>query len=624
MSKVYVFDIEADGLLDEATKIHCLSYTSPGSDEVQTLTDYDEMIDFLAEAKILIAHNAILYDKPVLEKLLGVPVNARIIDTLALSWYLNHDRIIHGLDSYGKDYGVPKPKIDDWENLTLEEYCHRCEEDVKINQRLWSDLRQNLLNLYENWADADRFIKYLMFKMKCAALQQESRWRLDKNLAQDSLDKLTKLQDEAVEELKQRMPQVPKYVVKSRPAKPFKKDGTYSTHGAKWFALLREEGFPKDYEGEVKVLHHMDEPNPNSHEQVKAWLTSLGWEPQTFKFDRNKETGEERQIPQVRRDGEDGKELCPSVTELIEVEPAIKVLEDLTTIQHRLSIFKGFLENEKDGFLIAEIGGLTNTLRFKHRVLVNLPGVSKAWGEAVRGSLIAREGYELCGSDMSSLEDNTKRHYMWNYDPDYVIEMSRPGFDPHLDLALHAGSVTQQEVDDYVGEVEGAKNLKPIRTEYKQANYSCIYGVGAAKLARTLKITRNQAQALIDAYWERNWAIRKLAEDTLIKHCNGSMWLFNPVSKFWYSLRNEKDIFSTLNQGTGVYCFDSWVEEILKVRKQLTGQFHDEIILEIKKGNQDKCRSLLKEAIARVNDRLKLNVQLDVDVQFGDRYSDIH
>ena len=50
----------------------------------------------------------------------------------------------------------------------------------------------------------------------------------------------------------------------------------------------------------------------------------------------------------------------------------------------------------------------------------------------------------------------------------------------------------------------------------------------------------------------------------------------------WYSLRFDKDRFSTLNQGTGAYCFDTWVKYILSKRPQLTGQFHDEVILEIK------------------------------------------
>jgi putative heme iron utilization protein len=34
-----VFDVEADNLLDDATKIHCLSYTSDG-ENYKTLFDY--------------------------------------------------------------------------------------------------------------------------------------------------------------------------------------------------------------------------------------------------------------------------------------------------------------------------------------------------------------------------------------------------------------------------------------------------------------------------------------------------------------------------------------------------------------------------------------------------------
>ena len=45
-----VFDVEADNLLEDATKIHCLSYTSNGSD-VKTLFSYDEMRTLLLSQK---------------------------------------------------------------------------------------------------------------------------------------------------------------------------------------------------------------------------------------------------------------------------------------------------------------------------------------------------------------------------------------------------------------------------------------------------------------------------------------------------------------------------------------------------------------------------------------------
>jgi len=58
------------------------------------------------------------------------------------------DRASHGLDAIGKDHGVPKPKVDDWENLSYEEYAHRCTEDVKINFLEWQMQKKKLEEIY--------------------------------------------------------------------------------------------------------------------------------------------------------------------------------------------------------------------------------------------------------------------------------------------------------------------------------------------------------------------------------------------------------------------------------------------------------------------------------------------
>jgi DNA polymerase I-like protein with 3'-5' exonuclease and polymerase domains len=102
------------------------------------------------------------------------------------------------------------------------------------------------------------------------------------------------------------------------------------------------------------------------------------------------------------------------------------------------------------------------------------------------------------------------------------------------------------------------------------------------------------------------------------------MWLRNPINGFYYSLRYEKDIFSTLVQGSASYVFDLWVKEFRKERTQLTAQFHDEVVLCIREGAEKKAANLLQSAIKRVNDRLKLNRELAIDVQFGKTYADIH
>lgn len=439
-----VYDIETDGLLDELTKIHCVSYTEDGKN-FHTIFDYEDMRRFFLSESILIAHNQVRFDKRAVEKILGIKVKAKLYDTLAMSFVFEPNRPKHGLESWGETFGVPKPEINDWVNLTPEEYQHRCEEDVKINWLTWKSLIKKAKLIYDDKKELDRFLQYLTFKMECAAKAEDSRWKVDVPLVQQCIDTLTQQQEEKFEELLQHMPMNKKFRKKSLPKQLFKKDGSLSSQGLQWKALLEENGLPSNYKGDIDVFVKAEPPNPNSSDQVKSWLFSLGWEPCTFDYKKN-EDGTERTVPQVRKDGE----LTRSVKLLIEDNPGVAVLDGLTVIQHRLSIFKGFLESQVDGYLKAEIDGFTNTLRFKHKKpLVNLPGVDKPWGKEIRGALTCEDDEVLCGADMVSLEDTTKRHYIQPYDPDYVEEMSVKGYDPHLKLAVLAGIITQAEYDFY-------------------------------------------------------------------------------------------------------------------------------------------------------------------------------
>jgi hypothetical protein len=133
-----------------------------------------------------------------------------------------------------------------------------------------------------------------------------------------------------------------------------------------------------------------------------------------------------------------------------------------------------------------------------------------------------------------------------------------------------------------------------------------------------------QATSLLAAYWKRNWSVKAFSEDQTIRKINGEMWVQNPVSKFWHSLRYEKDVFSTLNQSTGAYCFDKWVAYYRTKRPNILGQFHDESINQVRKGSEEEHSSTLQWAIEKVNQELKLNVDLGIDVQYGKTYSEIH
>ena len=611
-----VFDIETDGLLDELTKVHVLSYSRDGK-EVTHTHDYDEMREFFLTEETLVGHNIIRFDAPAIEKVLGIKIKARMIDTLALSWYLHHTRLKHGLGEYGEEYGVPKPVVDDWDNLSKEEYAHRCNEDVKINVRLWRDLELKLNKLYPNSEDKDRLVDYLSFKLDCAREQEELQWKLDLPKAQQGYDEISKLKEEKVEQLANAMPKKILTRMASQPKVMHRKDGSLSANGEKWVELCKE------YKQPVTSLQFViktgeERGNPNSNDQVKDWLYSLGWKPRTYKFVRDKKTGDERKIEQVRK----GSELCKSVIDLIDVDDTVGLLDGLTVLTHRAGILKSFLDCHEGGWLQAGVAGLTNTFRFKHyRPLVNLPAVDKPYGELIRGCLMCPEGYVLAGADMTSLEDTTKRHYMKPLDPDYVEAMSKEGFDPHLDLALHAGVINQSDIDKHNS---GERSLKSLRKNYKVVNYSATYGVGAPKLARETGMKKSEAKTLLEAFWSRNWAIEKVSKNVQTRELFGSMWLKNPVSGFWYSLRSDKDRFSTLNQGTGVYCFDTWVALCRKNGIKSIGQFHDEIIALVKKGDEEQVEQIMHNAAVKLNDKVKLNVPLGTDVQFGGTYADIH
>lgn len=148
MMREFIFDIESDGLLDTVTKIHCLSYSQADGRFSGTIYSEEDIKNFFSHDYLYIGHHVIGYDFKALEKIYGIKRPKYIFDTLAWSWYLFPDRGEHGLESWGEDFGVPKPKIDDWQNLAMLEYTHRCEEDVKINTKLYQLIKSKMKEIY--------------------------------------------------------------------------------------------------------------------------------------------------------------------------------------------------------------------------------------------------------------------------------------------------------------------------------------------------------------------------------------------------------------------------------------------------------------------------------------------
>ena len=165
--------------------------------------------------------------------------------------------------------------------------------------------------------------------------------------------------------------------VRNKPKVMHKKDGSLSSNGEKWVELCKEQKQPETTQS-LTVKVGEERANPNSTDQVKDWLFSLGWQPRTYKFLRDKVTGDTRKLEQVRKDAD----LCRSVKALADKEPAINLLDGLSVLSHRIGVIKSMVNLQVDGYVQANIAGLTNTLRFKHaKPLVNLPAIDKPYGK---------------------------------------------------------------------------------------------------------------------------------------------------------------------------------------------------------------------------------------------------
>ena len=674
--QIYCSDVEASGLLHhlveqgDKAKLHNLCVMNVADCNMKTYhtnieDERNEIKELLSKKVIFIMHNGICYDKNAI-KHFGYDVsNIHFVDTLALSWYLDLNRDKHGLENYGEEFGVPKPTITDWESLTQADYDHRVQEDVKIQYRTYKKLKSMFEELYGEMTDYEfcthRVVRYLNFKMEQLEEQQNTKFKVDVPHAKKVIAELEEEIERKVEQLKAAMPKVPEYTKHSKPAKPFKKDGTLSSTGEKWKTLCEEAGVGFEYEGEIKKVKGYNEPNPASSNQVKDWLFSLGWVPETYKYLKDAD-GNERKIPQVYVQGSGGQ-VCPSIEKLAEQHEELQHLVGLGVLSHRKGCVKGFIDSLVFGeYVEAGANGFTNTLRLKHRKpIVNLPSSRVVYGEQVRACLVAREGMLLGGADLSSLENRIKFNLQLPYDREYVLSQMSDDFDPHLEIAQEGGLLEQREVWFYKIVKEGfdrdrypkdseldamlslpeddkkkhIKRISEIRGKGKGTNYSCQYGAGAATVARTAGVPLAIGKSLVNAYKKVNWSIEKIAASQVTKKVSHGTYQLNPFNNMWYHLKTDKDRFSTLVQGTGSYILDLWLGYQFNIRNsekynldtygaKLLASIHDEQIIEFKEVFKDSIEPLIRDSLAKVNDRFNLEIPFDCEVQFGKNYSEIH
>ena len=672
LDNIYCGDLESDNLAEDVTKIHVLSIAWKSGEEwqIKSTADYNDMRKVFSDpTKVIAIHNGVRFDGRVLEKILGIEIKATIIDTLALAWYIDCARGKAGkkysLAYYGEDtFNTPKPKIDDWENLTYDEYKFRCEEDTKITYQLWEYLLLKLRAVYDSDEDIVRVIQYLNFIMLCSRKQEEQKIKVDLEKLLYNLIYFESLKEEKIKQLVEAMPKIPNKITKNKPKAYYKKDGSLSKSAEEWENMLISCKLEKDYNGSIDVIKSYETGNPNSVKQKKDWLYSLGWIPQTFVHNRDKETGDVKKVEQILTEE---KMLCPSVLKLLEKEPAIELLDGLSVLTHRIGMFKGLQKAvDKDGFVIQGLMQLAVSLRWQHALIVNYPRVTGKGdirdGKWIRECLIAGEGYKFVQSDLSGIESRTSDHYTFNLNRELIEETQKPFFDPHTKIAVVSNLMTADEeiwfkwkkenkerrdkgilenlppetfgdtsdifyiLENLKGDEEKKlmNKLKEARSKGKTTNYASLYLVGAQTLARNLGISKKEAQDLIDAYWKIHWAVKKVTESFDIKRVGDEMWILNPISKFRHNLRFEKDSFSVVNQSSAVYCFNMWLYNITRFGVFPILQTHDDELLRCKDEEVERFVEITNKAMDNLNRQLKLNVKLACEVQVGYNLAETH
>ena len=468
MKRVVIGDLEANGLLREATKVHCGVFKDISSGVVTKFRPHQipEMLTFLDSIDVLIMHNGIGYDFPLLKKLYNYEFKGEKVDTLIMSRLLNTKRVVppncanrkagpHSVEAWGYRVGRGKPEHNDWENFS-EEMLHRCSEDVEIQHLIYKAL---LVEMGEsNWIPAFK----LTFKLFEYLQKQEAYgWKFDVQLAHRHLhqlqfwiDRIDKVLDRhlplLVECLETKEKGEYKYI-----KKPFLKSGEYSESVANWF---KSSSIPMETRlvGGPFTRIQLRKVDLNSNDETKTFLLDSGWEP--LEWNTNDEG--ERTSPKLSKD-DPFEGIVSGIGRLV----AKRV-----QCRQRKSIIEGLIGLvREDGRIGSIINSLAATGRATHRNIVNIPKATSFYGKQMRKLFTSGDGKVIVGTDSDGCQLRMLAGRMNNaaYTEALCNGDKKLGTDNH--------SLTAK-----IGELES-------RDIAKNVMYCLLFGGGDTKLAKTAR-----------------------------------------------------------------------------------------------------------------------------------------
>jgi DNA polymerase I-like protein with 3'-5' exonuclease and polymerase domains len=563
----YVFDIETNGFLHSCDKVHCIVLKDIDTGEVLT-PDNETAIKKLEEADLIIGHNIIKFDIPVLEKLYSATFKGKIFDTLVgtrliFSDIKDKDFSIkdfpkdcigkHSLKAWGNRIGEYKEQIEtDWQTFTPEmlEYC---KQDTEVTYKLYKVIEEK--GYSPEAMDLEHEVASLIFK------QEEHGFTFDTEKAQALSVKLKARLAELSEELQG----VFKPIVTER----------WSTKTGK------------------KLKDSVTIFNPSSRHHVAQRLKEkYGWDAQEFTAD--------------------GKaKLDDSILSKLPY-PEAKILCEHFLLNKRIAQIangsQAWLKHERNG----KIHGTCNTnscvtSRASHSYpnLGQVPSTSAPFGKECRELFTVPKGKRLVGVDVSSLEVMMLCHYMSKFDNGAYTKVALEG-DIHTETQKLAG------LDS--------------RDLAKRFYYCFLYGGSVKKIAEVINKPFKEAGKIKKRFLNNLPALHKLIEGVQSAAERGYL---TGLDKRQIKVRNSYSALNTLLQSAGAILCKRWLVEFNKeIQKYKNAQqvvwVHDEIQVECEEKDADEIGRIAVECIKRAGEHFNLRVPLTGEYKISTNWSGTH
>lgn len=583
-----IFDLEGNGLRQDITKIWCLTITNGTETEHYGPDDIEKGVRELHNRWVA-AHNVFNYDIPVLQRFYPWFKPARVDDTFILSSLFEPDRLGHGLESWGKQFGVAKPEHEDWTAYTPAMKVRNI-ADVQINNILWDHLNKERTCGWD-WEQAIQ-LEYDIAKVHVK--QEDNGVGFNRRAAID----LKELIEVELQELTDYIiPRIPKIIKPKGEAvtRPFLMNGKYSKQVEDW-----REG--EDVSGPFTRLDFQD-VNLNSHQQIKDYLLTQGWTPTEFT---------DKGSPKLTEDSFDSVkgEIPEKVARRNVLIHRSRMLENTNKAGEE----KGLINLiRKDGRITA--GGIpqgTPTGRYRHLGIVNIPRVGTPYGAELRALFQPRAGWLQMGVDASALEARMEAHYCYDY----------PGGVEYANELLD-GDIHQKNADKYGVTRSVAKGLK----------YACSYGAQPKKISLTIKCSIVKARRLFNNFWRGSTALSALKDDlTAIWESRGGKeggYLKGLDGRKLYP-RSEHSIVNMLFQSAGsivvkyatVQVDRQVTEEKLHAKQML--HFHDEFQYEVHKGSVERLKEISLQSFVDSGIHFGMNVPIAGEAKTGSNWAECH